>query len=179
MRSTAQKPVTAPISIIPSTPRLRTPERPPAALRVRRRAAASRTGSRRRSPRRRGCCSPCESHPVTHEELAAERAEEDQSLHDADETCREVGALQREAGVLQATEEQSHEHDRKRVVARERSDDDARVPGVRSAQAARIELVAEVAGLTRAAETRDRARKAHDRQDLASRAHSRIPAGTG
>ena len=62
----------------------------------------------------RGCCSRCrlrgrrcrgsraavEADAVTHEQLAAERAEQDQSLHDADEPSREVGALQREAGVL-------------------------------------------------------------------------------
>src|SRR6478736_4310284 len=59
-----------------------------------------------------------------------------------------------------------------------RSNDDARVSVVRSAEAARIELVAEVAGLARAAETGDRAREAHHRHDLAPRAHSRIPAGT-
>ena len=38
--------------------------------------------------------------------------------------------------------------------------------------------MAEVAGLARAAETGDRTREAHDRHDLAPRAHSRVPAGT-
>ena len=84
----------------------------------------------------------------------------------------------REAGVLQAAEQQRHEHDRQRVVTGKRSDDDARVAVVRRAEAARIELVAKVAVLARAAETGDRAREAHDRHDLATRAHSRIPAGT-
>ena len=43
-----------------------------------------------------------ERDPVLHEQLAAEHREQDQPLHHADEAGREVGALQRVAGVLRA-----------------------------------------------------------------------------
>ena len=68
-----------------------------------------------------------EADAVADEQLAAERAEEDQPLHDADEPRREVGALQRVARVLQAAEQERDEADGERVVARERRDHDPRV----------------------------------------------------
>ena len=77
---------------------------------------------RRRVPRRR-----TSRIAVADEQLAAERAEEDQPLHHADEPGREVGALQRVAGVLEPAEQERDEHDGERVVARERGDDDAGV----------------------------------------------------
>ena len=96
--------------------------------------------------RRRGCAArPEEGEPVLHEQLAAEHREQDHPLHHADEARREVGALQRVAGVLQPSEQERDEHDGERVVAGERRDDDARVAVVRLLQAARVEHVAEVA----------------------------------
>ena len=56
------------------------------------------------------------------EHLAAERAEEDQPLHHADETRREVGALQRIARVLEPAEQERDHADGERVVAPERRD---------------------------------------------------------
>ncbi len=52
---------------------------------------------------------PIERDAVADEQLAAERAEEDDALHDADEPGREVGALQGEARVLQPAEQERDE----------------------------------------------------------------------
>ncbi len=118
-----------------------------------------------------------EPHPVADEQLAAERAEEDQPLHDADEPRREVDALQRVARVLQAAEQERDEADRERVVARERRDHDARVAVAGGGQAARVERVAEVAVLARAADAGDRAGERHHGEDLPPRAHAGVRRG--
>ena len=76
------------------------------------------------------------------------------ALHHPDEAGWEVGPLQREAGVAETADQERDQHDRERVVARERGDDDARVAVARLLQAARVEQVAEVADLARAADAR-------------------------
>ena len=104
-----------------------------------------------------------EAHAVAHEQLAAERAEEDDALHHADEAGREVGALERVARVAEPADQERHEHDRERVVARERGDHDAGVAVARLLQPARVEQVAEVAVLARAADAGEQARTAPSR----------------
>jgi hypothetical protein len=123
-------------------------------------------------------CEPAKAQPVANEQLAPERGEEDQALHDSDETRREVRALQRVPRVLQAAEQDRDEHDRERVVAGERRDHDARIAVTHLCQPAWVELVPEVAVLARAADARDRAGEAHDGEDLASRPHAGVARGT-
>src|SRR5207302_1521677 len=113
---------------------------PPEARRARRTGAASRTRLRRRARPRAGSCSrrlrlrrrkrATDSDAIADEQLAAERGEQDDSLHHADEPGWKVRALQRVARVLQRSDEERDDNARKRVVARERGDDDARVPVV-------------------------------------------------
>jgi len=62
---------------------------------------------------------------VAREDLAAERREEDDPLDHADEAGREIGALERVAGVLEAAEQERDEDDCERVVAAEGGDDKA------------------------------------------------------
>src|SRR5207247_11471433 len=123
-----------------------------AVSRAPRRAAATRTQRQMRARRRGDRCSRRHPNPVTSEELTAERAEKDQALEDADEPVRKVRPLQGEAGILQTTEQKRDQQHGERVVARERGHDDAGVAVVRLGQATRIELMAKVAVLARAAE---------------------------
>ena len=129
-----------------------------------------RLGGRRRCPSR-----PVDRDAVADEELAAEHREQDDSLHDPDEARGEVRALQRVARVLEAAHQEGDEHHGERVVPRERRNDDARVAVVRLLQAPRVEDVAEVPHLARAADPGDRAREAEDRDDLPPRPHARVP----
>ena len=78
-----------------------------------------------------------DAQPVADEQLAAERAEEDDPLHHADEPGGEVDALERVARVLEPADQERDEHDRERVVAGERGDDDPRVAVARCWQAVR------------------------------------------
>ena len=112
--------------------------------------------------------------PIAHQHLAAERAEQDQALHHADEPRREVGTLQRVAGVLQAAEQERDEADGERVVAREGGDHDSGVAVARRRQPARIERVTEVAVLARTADARDGARERHHGEDLPAGAHAGV-----
>ena len=75
---------------------------------------------------------------MAHEQLAAERREEDDPLDDADEPGREGGALKGVAGVLEPAEQERDHDDRERVVARERRDDDAGVAVAELLQAVRV-----------------------------------------
>ena len=120
-----------------------------------------------------------DANAIAHEDIASERAEEDEALHDADQARREVGSLQRVAGVLQAAEQHRDHADGERVVAGERRDHDPGVAAVGRGrrQTAWIERVAEVAVLTCASDTGDRAGKRHHGEDLPARAHAGIARG--
>src|SRR4051812_49881853 len=124
-------------------------------------------------------CAAHEAQPVADQELPAERAEQDQPLHDADEARWEVGSLQCEARVLQPAEQERDEADSERVVARERGDDDAGVAIRRRREAARIERVSEVAVLARPADARAPAAEPHHREALAPRAQAAARPGAG
>ena len=113
---------------------------------------------------------------IANEQLAAERREQDDPLHHADEAGWEVDSLQRVARVLQRPDEKRDDDDRDRVVARKRGHDDAGVAVVLLLQAVRIrvEQVAEVADLARAAQSGDGAGDSHHREDLAPRPHAGV-----
>ena len=152
--ATAQKPITAPTSIIPSTPRFSTPGALGEQLAERRveerrpvgdargdhddEEAVVHAGCRLGAPAcgvGRGAREP---DAVADEQLAAERAEEDDPLDHADEPGREVGALERVARVLEPADQERDEADRERVVAGERGDDDPRVAVAELLQAVRV-----------------------------------------
>ena len=129
-------------SIIPSTPRLSTPERSASSSPRRRTGSASRRGPPGRARPRASCCSRYraaprtrptassrsrEPQPVADQQLAAERTEQDDPLHDADKPRGKVWALEGEAGVLEPAEKQGDEAHGERVVAGECRDDDPRV----------------------------------------------------
>ena len=133
-------------------------------------------------PRRSGRPAPgaaVEPHPVADEELAAEHREQDRPLHHAHEARGEVRALKRIARVLEATDEERGENRRKRVVPRERRDDDPGVAVVALLEALGVEHVAEVARLAGAAETGDPSGDAHDREHLAPSPHAGVARSPG
>ena len=189
--------VTAPISIIPSTPRFRTPERsasssprpastsgvpkrwPRPRRRRRDRRSWSHLGSGLVVQRRSGSRGPAEPDPVTTEELPAQHAEQDDALHGPDQADRERRPLQGEAGVGERTDQ-----DRRRSrppagctsPARRR-----RCPCSRSrpARAARVEHMPEVADLACAGDPGQCAGQGHHRDDRAPGAHPGVVGGGG
>src|SRR5262249_25113417 len=120
-----------------------------------------------------------EPEAVPDQELTPERAEEDDSLHHADQPRREVGALEVEARVLEPAQKDRDQADGERVVAAEGGEDDSAVAEVRALQAlwACVEDMGEVTHLAGAADPGDTARNRHYREDLPSRPHPGIAGG--
>src|SRR5919201_2079447 len=90
-------------------------------------ATSPRTPPRLRSRLPTSASEKKDAQPVPDQNLASERAEQDDALHHAYEAGWEVDALEGEARVLEAAEQHRDEADRQRVVPGQRRDDDARV----------------------------------------------------
>ncbi len=189
MRWSAQNPATAPISIIPWTPRFSTPERSvsnspsapkrsgvPYAIPLAIRTMSSelfmtpprrQRGVRTTRTRWRTSSSPPSVQNRMIPWMTPTRPD------------GEARPLQGVAGVVEAADQERDEQAGERVVAGKRRDDDARVAVGLALKPVRVavERMGEVADLARAAEPGDRTGDRHDREDLPPRPHARVARG--
>ena len=123
-----EKPATAPISIIPSTPRLRTPLRSarisPIAANSEDRPARDARGQDRGQVHQAVASAAVEPDPVADEDVAADQAEQDDAL----DHRRDAGRLDLAAGQDERPEQDRRDDDPERAEPGEVGDDDRGEP---------------------------------------------------